>query len=130
SRGAQRLEERAGERLTSFVEELALRRARGRQPRRPDAPVLQARLDHDEPRRLERAEGAADVARVEAEPGAEQPHVAAVPPELPEEPGRAQRAVAREVTVVEGADALRDEPVEAAHLADRARIDSLILVRE
>ena len=42
----------------------------------------------------------------------------------------AERPVAREVAVVECADALHDEPVEAAHLRDLGLSHSLILVRE
>ena len=89
-----------------------------------------AGLDRDEPGGLEGAEQAAEVARVEAEPGPQAPHVAAGGTDLPQQARLAQRPVPGEVVVLERADPLRDEPVEAAHLADSRVEHSLILVRE
>src|SRR5207247_8090693 len=79
---------------------------------------------------LEGAEQAAEIARVEVEPGPQAPYVAPVDADLPEQTRLSQRPVPREIAIVEGADALGDQPVEAAHLADSHVEHSLILVRE
>src|SRR5437868_3706277 len=126
----RRFEERARELVAAPVEQLPLGKPGPREPNRADTPVLLGRLDGDEPRRLERAKEAAEVARVEGEPRAEPPDVGAIDPDLPQQASLAERAVAGEVAVVERADALGDEAVEAAHLADRRSAHSLILVRE
>ena len=56
--------------------------------------------------------------RVEAEPGAQRPDLAALLADLPEHARLAERAVAGEEVVVERADPLGDRAVEAAHLVD------------
>ena len=70
------------------------------------------------------------MARVEPEPGAQRPHLAALLPDLPEHARLAERAAAGEVAVVERAHPLGDGPVEAANLRDHRRVHSLILVRD
>ena len=94
-------------------------------------------LGHDlrQPGRLERAQQPAQVAGVDAEPGAEHADVAALLADLPEHARLAERPVAGEEAVVERADALGDEAVEAAELlhhlvVHRRRVHSLILVRQ
>ena len=127
---AQRLEERAGQLVALPVEQLTLGEPRARQLTRAHASVPGARVDADEPGALERAQQAAEVARVELEARAQPADVAAVGSDLPEHPRLAERPVAREVVVFERADSLRDEPVEAPHLTDRGVGHSLILVRD
>ena len=56
----------------------------------------------DEPGGLERAEQAAEVARVEVEPGPQPADVAAVGADLPEQTGLPERPVPGEVAVVRG----------------------------
>ena len=71
------------------------------------------------PEGLERLDEAAEVARVEVEARAQRPQVGAVRADLPQHPRRAKRPAAREVLVVESADALGDAAVERADLSDR-----------
>ena len=81
------------------------------------------------PAAFERAKQPAQVARVESELRAKSTHVAAVPADLPENAGLAERPVEGEVVVLERADALGDQAVEAPHLRHRVHV-SLILVRD
>src|SRR5205814_7364561 len=95
------------------------------------APVAQARLDDGEAGGLERTEQAAEVSGVEAESGSQEPHVAPVGADLPQQTRFAERPIASEVVVVQRADALGYKPVEATDLSDGILFfDSLILVRE
>src|SRR4029079_2052194 len=64
------------------------------------------------------------------EPGAQRADVDRPLSHLPQDPRRAERPPAREVLVLQHADALRDRAVEGPHLLDRARGHSLTLVRE
>ena len=110
------------------------------QLRRADAPVRLARIDRDQPVRFERTEQTAEVAGVEIEPRPQRPHIATVVADLPQHAGGAEWSATLEESIVEGADALRDGPVEAADLRDHRpihavvdscrRAHSLTLVRE
>ena len=75
------------------------------------------------------AEQAAGVARVEPEAAPQRANLAAVGPDLPQHARLGERAVAREIVIVERADALRHGPVEAADLLDHLGGHCLTLVR-
>ena len=55
---------------------------------------------------LQPAQEATGLPGVEPEPGAQRAHLAALRPDLPQHPGRAQRAPARQITIAQRADAL------------------------
>ena len=138
-RGAERFEERRGQLVAAALEHGPFRTSRGGELRRSDAPVRGARIDLDQTVRLERTEETAQVAGVEIEPRPQRPHIATFVADLPQHAGGAERSATLEEPIVEGADALRDGPIEAANLGDhrpiRAVIDfgrghSLTLVRE
>jgi hypothetical protein len=80
--------------------------------------------------RLERPQEPARVTRVEAEPGAQRPHLAALLADLPEHARLAERAAAGQVVLVERPDPLRDRAIEPPDLVDLGRAHSLILVRD
>ena len=96
------------------------------EPRRSDAPVRVAEVDLDQTVRLERTEETAQVAGVEIEPRPQRTHVATVVTDLPQHPGGAEWSATLEEPVVEGADALRDGPVEAANLGDHRRVRAAV----
>ena len=128
---AQRLEQRPRELVAAPVEHLPLGEPGRREPGGADPPVGRARARPlTSPRRLERAQQAAEVAGVDAEPRAQHADVAAVLADLPQHARLAERAVPGEEAIVERADPLRDEAVEAPHLGDGLVVHSLILVRE
>ena len=104
--------------------------AGGGEARDADSAVGRARRELDQPARLERAQHPARVARVEAEAGAQEAHLAALAPDLPEDARLAQRAVEAEEVVAERPEALGHRAVEVANLVDRRRGHSLTLVRE
>ena len=87
------------------------------------------RLDAEHAVALERAQQPASVARVELEPGPQRAHLAAVLPDLPQHARLGQRPAAREVVVVERADALGHRAVEAPDLLDHRLGHYLTLVR-
>src|SRR5262249_51231241 len=108
----------------------ALHLAAPGEPCRAYPPVELARDDPDQSVPFERAQEAAEVAGIQPEPAPEATDVAALGADLPQHARFAERALAREIVVVERSDALGDEPVEAAHPAHRGVGHSLILVRE
>src|SRR5258708_37998516 len=67
---------------------------------------------------------------VEAGPWSQPPNVGAVRADLPQQARLTERAVAGQERVVERADPLRDDPVEAPDPADHVRVHSLTIVRE
>jgi hypothetical protein len=79
---------------------------------------------------LERAQQAAQIARVEAERVAQRAHIGTADARLENQPRLAQWPAAAEVAPLERADALRDEAVEAADLLNLKGIYYLTLVRE
>ena len=92
------------------------------------------RPDDDEPVGLERPQQPAEIAGIEPEQRPQAHDIAALRPDLPEHARLAERPVSREEVVVERADTLGHEPVEAADLGhlrwgNRAH-RSLILVRD
>ena len=107
-----------GERVAPGVEQLPLGPSPRRQADGPDTAVGGPHADADQPVRLERAQQPAEVAGVQAEPGAQRPDVAAVRTDLPQHTGGAERPVPGQVALVERADALRDGPVEPPHPGD------------
>ena len=127
---AQRLEHRADERVAPLVEHDPLGDALPGEPGDAYASVVCARLDGDETVGLERPQEPSGVAGVEVEVTPQLADVAALGADLPQHPGLAERTVAREVVVVERADALGHQAVEAAHSVDDVAVDSLTLVRE
>ena len=128
-RGRQRRQERRGELGRAAVEQRPLREPGGREPRGPHAAIAVALVDGHHPVGLERAQQAAGVAGVEPEPAAQRAHLAPVRPDLPQHARLGERAVAREIVIVERPDALRDGPVEAADLLDHLIGHYLTLVR-
>ena len=96
-RGVERLEERPRQLVAAAVEHRALGR-----PRAASARAIRARAGpppgrhRDEPGGLERAQQPAQVARVEVEPRAQLPQLAALGADLPQQPRLAERAVASE----------------------------------
>ena len=131
---AQWFEERSSQFVGAAFEHSPFRDPEVGEPRRSDAPVRVAEVDFDQSVRLERTEETAQVAGVEIEPRPQRTHVATVT-DLPQHPGGAEWSATLEEPVVEGADALRDGPVEAANLGDHRRVraavfHSLTLVRE
>ncbi len=117
--GRERGEQRGGELVAALVEQVAFPAAPRREPGRPDPSVVRAGPDRDQAGGLERPQQAAEVPGVEAEPGSQPADVATVGPDLPQDPRGAERPVAGEVVVVQGADALGHRPVEPAHPLDR-----------
>ena len=83
-----------------------------------------AGADLDQGVGLQRAEKAAEVSRVEIEPGSQHPYLAAVFADLPQQPRLPERSVSSEVVVVEGADALGDGPVEPSHTPHQLLVHS------
>src|SRR4051812_36499523 len=92
-------------------QQLPLGKPGTRQPGRPHPLVVGIRANRDEARSLERAEEAAEVARVEPELRPQRTHIAAVRADLPQDARLAERPRPREVVVVEGTDRLDDDPV-------------------
>ena len=83
-----------------------------------NAAVVLARTDGDQARGFQRTEDPAEVTRVEIEPGAQAPDIAARLADLPEHPRLSERAIPREVVVAECPDLLGDGPVEPPDLGD------------
>ncbi len=127
---AQRFEHRAHEGVAASIEHGTLGEAGLCEPRDADSTVRVTRLDRDEAVGFERAQQPRGVAGVQVEPAPQLADVTAFGADLPEHPRLAEGTVAREVVVVECADALRHEAVEAAHSVDGGPVDSLTLVRE
>jgi len=75
ARLAQRLEKRAGELVAATLEQIAFGTSGRREACRADALVVLARFDPDELGGLEGAEKAAEIARVEVEPSADDKRV-------------------------------------------------------
>jgi hypothetical protein len=125
----ERRQERGRQLVAAPVEHVALSAALAREVRGADPPVAAAGRDGDQPGGLERAQQAADVARVELEVGSQRSHVAAVRADLPQHARLAEGAVGREEAVVERAEALRDDAVEATNLLHHAAVHCLTLVR-
>jgi len=125
---AQRREQRAGELVGALVEQGALGAAGGRQAGNPNPPVAPARRQLDQPGGLERAQQPAQIPRVQPQARPQEPHLAAVEPDLPQQPRLAERPLEVEEVVVERPDALGDRPVEAADLLDHRLGHSLTLV--
>ena len=96
----------------------------------PDPCVSPAPGDFDQPLCGQRAQQAAQIAGIEPERGAQTAHFRAGEAGLEDQPRLAERPAAAEIAVVEGADAARDKPIEAADLLDRGVGHSLTLVRE
>ncbi len=111
----ERGENRAGEVVASSIEQVPLGATFLRQVGSADAPVAVAGTDGDESGGLERSKEPAEVTRVEPEPGAQRAHFAAIAADLPQHSGFAERPVAGEVVILEGADPLGDDPVERPH---------------
>ena len=129
-RVGQRLEERLRQRVAAAVEHGPLGRAGGGEAGGTHPLVVFAGAHLDQTVALERAQQPAQVAGVQIEPGSQRADLAAGITDLPEHTCLSERTVAGEVAVVEGADALGDDPVEAAHPIDRRPIHSLTIVRE
>ena len=96
----------------------------------PYPAVRVARLDDDHPVALQRAQQAAQVAGVQVEPGPQQPEVAALGTDLPQQARLPEGSAAGQERLVQRADSLRDDPVEPPDLLDHPSIHSLTLVRE
>jgi hypothetical protein len=129
-RRAERRQERLREIVAAAVELLALRDPGRRQLRPPHPGVRGARHHADQPVALERAQQPARVPGVEPEARAQRPHLAPVPPDLPQQPRLGHRAVPREEPIVQRPDPLGDRPVEAPHPLHHDVIHSLTLVRD
>ena len=127
---AQRAEDGRGQVVGAPVQHRALGQPAAGQARGADPPVGPALFHRDEPVVLQRAQQPAQVARVQVEPRPQQPDVAALGADLPQQPGLPERAVAGQVRIVERSDPLRHGPVEPAYLTDHVRMHSLTLVRE
>ncbi len=84
----------------------------------PDPPVGLAPVHRDQAVAGQAVQQPAQVAGVQAEPGAQPPDIAAVRGDLPEQPGLAERAAAGQERVVQRPDPLRHRPVEPPDLAD------------
>ena len=120
---AERVEQRAGELVAAAAElrplgAAALGGAHGADPR-----VGGGALHRHEAFALERSQEPGEVARVEAEPLADDANVDAVAVELPEHAGGAERAVAAEVVVLQRPDPSGDRAVERTHGVDRVTIE-------
>src|SRR5262249_20791636 len=100
------------------------------QASRPDASVGAAPLDHDKAGLLKRTQQPAEVAGVQLEPGPQRAHVDAVAADFPEHPRPPQRQATGPEPIVKCPDPQREDPVEAAHLADHLLVYSLTIVRE
>src|SRR4051794_287597 len=96
----------------------------------PASPIVGAALHADEILALERPQEPAGIAGVEPEPLAQLPEIGAPRADLIEDPRLAERAAAVKIAVLEGADALRDDAVEAADLLNLVWSHSLTLVRD
>jgi hypothetical protein len=129
-RWRERREQRGGHLVAAPVEGRPLGDALGGEPGQPHAPVERVGLDRDQGVGLERAQQPAEIARVEAEVGAQRAYVPPLRPDLPEHARGAERPPASEELVLEGTDPLRDGAVEPAHLRHHRRVHSLTLVRE
>lgn len=68
---------------------------------------------------------------IKIEPASERSYLAAFPADFPQHARLRERSLAGKEAIVEGADALGDQPVEAAYLPDRLCLygHSLTLVR-
>ncbi len=128
-RHAEWIEERPGKLVAPQVELAALDSATLGETGDANPAVGLAALDRDEAGRLERAEKAAQVARVEAQARAQRTHVAPRPPDLPQHARLSERALEREIAVLERSDALRHQAVEAPDPGDCV-VHSLMLVRD
>ena len=114
----QRREQRGGEGVAAPVEQTPLGSTADGQAGDPDAAIPLAGGDLDEPLGLQSPQQPADVPGVEPEAFAQRPHIATVLTDLPQQPGCAERSVAGEVVVVQGADPLRHRPVEPPNTLD------------
>ena len=95
--------------------------------------MSQLRFDADLLPRLEALYGTEDVRRrrrLVREAPPQLAYLGPAPADLPEETSLSERAVRREIPVLERADALGDEPVEAPHAANVGVPHSLTRVRE
>jgi len=115
---AQRPEQRDGGVVGEAVELGPFGPAGDGEPRRPDPPVRLVRLDGDQPVPFQRPQQPAQVARVQVQPGAQLPDVAAVRADLPQHPGLPERAAAGQELVVQCAGSLGNGPVEPPDLVD------------
>src|SRR5687768_17666150 len=127
---AQRLQKRTSELVAPPVEHLPLGKPGWCELHSVHAPVVRALLHAGQPGILQRAEKAAEIPRIEVEPGPQPAHVASLYPDLPEQTRLPERPVPGQIAIFERADPLREESVEAANLADGIVYHSLILVRE
>src|SRR5437773_2142267 len=110
------------------VERSVLAAAGGGQPGDPDPPVTAAGLDPDQPGGLERAQQPAQIAGIEPQARAQLTHLATIEPDLPQQPGFAERPVATEEAVAERPNAFGHYSVEPADLLDSRVRHSLTLV--
>ena len=126
---AERREQRRGEIVAALVQHGSLGTAGSRESRHANSMVGGVPLDGDHACRLERAQQAADIPGVQPELRPKRADISLAVPEFPEEPRLAERPVACQEAIVESADTLRDDAVEAAHLRDHRVIHSLTVVR-
>ena len=122
-----------GQVVAAGVQQLELTPSGARQPDQPDPLVRWVGLELHQTLVLELAQQAAQVAGVQVQPGPQRAEVGAATRctvDLPQHPGGAQRPAPGEVLVVQGADPLGHDPVEAPDGGDFAVGHSLTLVRE
>ena len=126
----ERRDERGGEPVGERVIGGDLGPARSGEARAAPARVRRVRVDRDQALAFERPQEAAQIAGIEAEPGAQGFGVGALRADLEQDPRLAERPAALEIALIERADRLGDGAVEAANAADRLGIHSLTLVRD
>src|SRR5205807_2264003 len=124
----QRRQQRLRELVRPLVQRRALAPAGGGQARYSDPLITTASRHLHQPGSLERAQEPAHVPGVEAQAGTQNTHLAALGPDLPQQPSLAEGPGPAEEAMVERPDALGHNAVEASDLTDHHIRHSLTLV--